>query len=151
MCPLFLKSQVTRKPKSIPRPRHVVGNKATEITAKLWGLWTWQQERVKGKYNRKLELKRYKKITIIKSYHQERIQWTAGMLLLCKITIKRRLMSFPTNYPVSRKRHTKRFHFTSSNSFPYLCLTAIHTIIRLLAFFLLSHPSHFCQRTLAPP
>lgn len=42
-------------------------SRRNDITAKLWGLWTWQQGGVKGKHNIKLELKRQQKI--IKSHH----------------------------------------------------------------------------------
>lgn len=47
--------------------------------------------------------------------------------------------------------HTKRFHFTCSNSFPYLCVCAIHPATRFPAIFFnvtttQEHPSHFCQR-----
>lgn len=96
------KKPLISKTKSIPSPQHQ--SRRNGITAKLLGLQTRQQGEVKGKHNRKLELKRQQKI--IKSHHQEGIQRTAGMLLLCKITIKLRLMSFPTNYPQSVGRDT---------------------------------------------
>ena len=110
---------------------------SNDTTAKLWGLWTWQQGGVKGKHNRKLELKIQQKI--IKSHHQERIQRTAGMLLLCKITIKLSLMSFPTNYPQSVGRDTLRdFTLPTPTSLSCLGVCAISTDTRLLIFFLKS-------------
>lgn len=143
---------MSRKTKSIPSPRHSMGAKAAEMTLLLsHGVCGHgSKEGLKENTTKKLELKRQQKI--IKSHHQERIQWTAGMLLLCKITIKLRLMSFPTNYPQSVGRHTKRFHFTHSNSFPYLGVSAIDTDTRLLTFFFFEvtatqrHLSRFCQR-----
>lgn len=144
---------MSRKTKSIPSPRHSMGAKAAEMTLLLsHGVCGHgSKEGLKENTTKKLELKRQQKI--IKSHHQERIQWTAGMLLLCKITIKLRLMSFPTNYPQSVGRHTKRFHFTHSNSFPYLGVSAIDTDTRLLTFFFFfevtatqRHLSRFCQR-----
>lgn len=104
----------------IPSPQHGVGTKAAETTLLLncGGYGHGSKEGLNENTTENESLKDSKKI--IKSHHQERIQWTAGMLLLCKITIKLRLMSFPTNYPQSVGRDTLRFHFTHSNSFPYL-------------------------------